>query len=307
MNITKKIAQDITHNGLAIAKNKWSDYSILMKYRLNLTVVFSSVVGYVLAVGSGATFLDLFLLGLSGFLITGSANAINQILEKEYDKLMKRTKNRPLAAGRMNVPEAALVAGLTGVIGVGILGYAFNELAALIGALSLLIYAFVYTPLKRISPIAVFAGAIPGALPPLIGWVAATSILGYEAWVLFAIQFLWQFPHFWAIGWLGAEEYKKAGYKLMPSEKGRSKETAIWSILYIVVLLPVSILPILLNMVTWVSGAVAIIGGLGFLYAGIRLYQQCTEKAALHLMLASITYLPIVQLTMALDKVFLGV
>lgn len=283
------------------------DYGILVKLRLNLTVVFSSVIGYLLAMGTNFTFFNLFMLGLGGFLITGSANALNQILEKDYDKLMKRTKNRPLAANRMSITEAVLLAGLLGIIGIGLLWYFFNEMAALTGAISLLLYAFVYTPLKRINPIAVFVGAIPGALPPVIGWLAATSVWGYEAFVLFAIQFLWQFPHFWAIGWLGAEEYANAGYKLMPTPETKNRYTALQVVLYILCLIMITCVPSLLGLVSYYFIGVALVCGLGFLYTGIQLVKKCDDKAALMVMFASIIYLPILQISMVFDRIFLVV
>ncbi|MEZ4886466.1 MAG: heme o synthase [Chitinophagales bacterium] len=288
---------------IAFLKSKISDYSILVKVRLNLTVVFSAIIGYLLAVGGNFLFIDLFFLGLAGFLVTGSANAINQIIEKDYDKLMVRTANRPLAANRMSVVEALLVAGFFGITGLLILGFLFNTTAALIGAISLFSYAFVYTPLKRVSPIAVLVGAIPGALPPVIGWVAANSLWSYEASVLFSIQFLWQFPHFWAIGWLGAEEYEKAGYKLLPSD-GRNKYTAVQIILYIVTLIVVSFAPYAIGLISIVSIIAAIVLGTMFLYYGYNLYKECDNKAALKLMFASIVYLPVLQTVMVLDRLF---
>lgn len=284
---------------------KLRDYGILTKVRLNLTVVFSAVIGYLSAMGKNTTVFDLFLLAVAGFAVTGSANAINQLLEKDFDKLMKRTADRPLAAGRMGSTEAVLVAGILGVSGLLMLWYCFNDMAALVGALSLLSYAFIYTPLKRIHPIAVFVGAFPGALPPVIGWVAATSLFGYEALVLFCIQFLWQFPHFWAIGWLGAEEYEKAGFNLYPTTNDRNKFTALQIIVYIVGLMTVSLLPYMLQMVSLVYVVVAVLLGLFFIYFGLQLFRHCNNKAALQLMFSSIIYLPLLQITMVLDRLFL--
>ncbi len=289
---------------ITFLKSKISDYSILVKVRLNLTVVFSAIIGYLLAIGGNFLFIDLLFLGLAGFLVTGSANAINQIIEKDYDRLMKRTKNRPLAANRMSVVEALLVAGIFGIAGLLILGLMFNTMAALIGAISLLSYAFVYTPMKRISPFAVFIGAIPGALPPVIGWVAATSLWSYEASILFSIQFLWQFPHFWAIGWLGAEEYEKAGYKLSPNSAGKNKYTAVQIMVYIVTLIVVSLAPYAINLISMISVITALLLGGMFLYYGYNLYKECDDKAALKLMFASIVYLPVLQTVMVLDRLF---
>ena len=285
---------------------KLKDYLVLTKYRLSLTVVFSAVIGYALAFGTQVNGWYLLLLGIAGFLITGGANGINQVLEKDSDKLMKRTADRPVATGRMTVTEGLLVSGIAGVVGITILYVFFNELSALIGALSLLLYAFVYTPLKKISPIAILVGALPGALPPVIGWVAATGVWNYEAYLLFSIQFLWQFPHFWAIGWLGAEEYAKAGFRLVPTPETRNRHTALQVISYIVALIIVSLLPSFFSLTSPYFMGVAVVLGLGFLAAGIQLYQRCDQKAALRLMLASIIYLPLLQIAMVLDRLLLS-
>jgi len=302
MEILGKI-QHQTFLAHLIAKLK--DYAILVKVRLNLTVVFSSAMGYLLAVGTNDFLMPLIFLSIAGFSITASANALNQIIEKDYDKLMKRTANRPLATGRMGITEALLVSGVLGVGGILLLWYMFNDLAALIGAVSLLSYAFIYTPLKRIHPIAVFVGAIPGALPPMIGWIAATGVMGIEAYTLFAIQFLWQFPHFWAIAWLGAEEYEKAGYKLQPVSEARTKKTAIHIIVYILFLIVVTLIPIMFQMLSIYFAIVALALGMFFLYYGINLFKKCDNKAALHLMLASVVYLPLLQILMVVDRWFL--
>lgn len=284
---------------------KLRDYAILTKYRLNLTVVFSSVIGYLYAMQADFSLLNLWWLSLAGFLVTGSANGLNQTIEKDYDKLMKRTADRPVAAGRMSVGEALLVSGLMGVVGILVLMYVFNDLAAVIGAISLLLYAFVYTPLKRISPIAILVGAIPGALPTAIGWVAATGTIAYETYLLFAIQFLWQFPHFWAIGWLGAEEYAKAGFKLEPQPDERNQRTALQVIFYILSLIPVTVLPTIMHLNSlWFLIAAAVLN-LFFLWSGVHLYKKCDNASALRLMFASIIYLPLIQLAMVLDRIFL--
>ncbi|MGB1204639.1 MAG: heme o synthase [Chitinophagales bacterium] len=292
-------------NFLTYLVAKLKDYAILVKVRLNLTVVFSSAMGYLLAVGADDFLLSLIFLSIAGFCVTSSANALNQIIEKDYDKLMKRTANRPLATGRMGITEALLVAGILGVGGILLLWYMFNDLAALIGAVSLLSYAFIYTPLKRIHPIAVFVGAIPGALPPMIGWVAATGVMSIEAYTLFAIQFLWQFPHFWAIAWLGADEYAKAGYKLQPVSETRSQKATIHIIVYILFLIIVTLTPVLFQMLSIYFTGVALLLGVFFLYYGINLFKKCDNKAALHLMLASVIYLPLLQILMVVDRWFL--
>lgn len=285
--------------------SKVRDYGVLTKFKLSLLVVFSALFGYGLGSAAGFSWLSLGVLSLGGFFISGSANAINQILEKEFDKLMKRTEDRPIAAGRMSVNEAIIAAGLMGIMGISLLWFFFGSLAALMSSLALFSYAFLYTPLKRVGPIAVFVGAIPGALPVLIGWVAATGSLGIEALVLFLIQFLWQFPHFWAIGWVGYEEYQKAGFRLIPSAGGKDRFTGLQSAIYILVLIPVSMLPFLLGITGWVSMAILVLSGVFFLIPALRLFNRCDRKSALQLMFASFIYLPVIQIALLLDKVVL--
>ncbi len=299
----KPISLDTQPGSLGMLQAKLRDYGVLMKFKLNLTVVFGAVMGFLLATGTGFDWVLLLTLAVAGFLVTGSSNAINQILEKEYDALMKRTMSRPLVTKRMGVPEAVLVAGISGVVGLAVLALVFNPLSAFLGALALLSYAFIYTPLKRFSPIAVFVGAIPGAIPPVIGWVAVTGEIGIVGYLLFAIQFLWQFPHFWAIGWIGFDDYQKAGYKLLPTADGKGKRTAFQIIVYTLFLLLISTLPYVFGISGVVSLIVFILGGLMMLYYGLRLFRECTDKAALRVMLASITYLPIVQIFMVLDRI----
>ncbi len=303
LNVVKEISLESQSSSLTLLKAKLKDYGVLMKFKLNLTVVFTALMGFLFATGMSFDWSSMLLLALGGFLVTGSSNTINQILEKDFDKLMKRTKDRPLAARRMGVPEAVLLAGVTGVAGLGILAIAFNPLSAFIGALALLSYAFIYTPLKRFSPIAVFVGAIPGALPPVIGWVAATGEIGMIGYMLFSIQFLWQFPHFWAIGWIGYDDYRKAGYKLLPTADGKGKRTAFHIIVYTVFLTMVSLLPYFFGAVGMLSMIVFLLGGLMMLYYGVKLFREATDKAALKVMFASIVYLPIVQIFMVLDKI----
>lgn len=296
-------SQSENQSWTAVLRYKLADYAQLVKLRLALTVVFSAGIGFVLASQGAIAWAGLFWIALGGLLVTGSANALNEIIEKDYDKLMSRTENRPIPAGRMSVPEALLVAGIFGVVGIGILAYQFNMQSALIGAVSLFTYAFIYTPLKRLSNIAVFVGAIPGALPPVIGWVAVTGQIGYEAFILFAIQFIWQFPHFWAIAWVAWDDYQKAGYSLLPSGSGRSKTSAFYNILYITFLIPISLLPFMFGFTGIISAIVILITGSLFLVQAIQLYRKCTRKAALSLMFGSIMYLPVVMLALALDKV----
>ncbi len=287
--------------------SKLRDYEQLVKFRLNLTVVFSAAFGYLMAVGSAIDGMSLLMLSVGGFLVTSSANAINQIIEKDYDLQMKRTADRPLATGRMDLTEGVLAAGIFGLSGLLLLWYFLNPITALLSAISLISYAFVYTPLKRYSTIAVFAGAIPGALPVLIGWVAATGAGGmnFIAFTLFSIQFLWQFPHFWAIGWLGYDDYKKAGFKLLPIEyDGRNKGTAIQMMIYIVATILVSILPFVFQLTSFASLAVVLILGAYFMYTCFRLIINCDRSSALKVMFASLLYLPLVQIALVLDLIF---
>jgi len=283
----------IQHSFKGAIAAKLSDYNQLFKVRLNLVVVFSAVVGYILAAGTAFNLLSLLVLIVGGFLVTASANAINQVLETDYDKLMKRTKNRPLPTGRMKSSEAILAAGLSGLAGLWLLGIYFNITTAFVAALSLISYAFIYTPLKRYSPIAVFVGAVPGALPPVIGWLAFTGSLTMEPVILFVIQFFWQMPHFWAIGWLGHTEYQKAGFNLLPTKEGKDKVTAFNSIMYAIVLIPLALFGTMYGVGYRVTLIMSVVAGLLYIWPAIKLYKTCTDKAALKLMFASFLYLPL--------------
>jgi protoheme IX farnesyltransferase len=296
----------IKYNTASVAslfKQKVSDYKLLVKFRLALLVVFSACITFFLG-ASTVTWQALFILSLGGFLITGAANTLNQVLEKDYDKQMKRTANRPLPSGRMDVSEAVLLAGLMSVGGILLLS-AFNPQTAVLGSLSLVSYAFVYTPMKRVSPIAVWVGAIPGALPMAIGWVAATGDLGSEALFLFSLQFMWQFPHFWAIAWVAYEDYAKAGFFLLPSKKkdGRDKSTALQCILYGFTLIPMSILPYYLDISGYKACTVMLLGGVSYTWYAVNLYMKCNDEAAKKLMFASFIYLPIISLALIFDKI----
>ncbi len=282
---------------------KLGDLKQLVKFRLTLTVVFSSAMGYAFALRSTLNWSEFLLFMLGGFLVAGAANALNEIIEKDLDKLMKRTALRPLPSDRMSIVEAILAAGIFSVIGIFILTWFFNPLTGIIGAVSMLTYAFIYTPLKRISNIAVFVGAIPGALPPVIGWVAVTGHFGFGAMLLFSIQFLWQFPHFWSIAWLSFDDYKAAGFNLLPSDSGKSKNSAFYNIVYIVTLIPVSILPWIFGLSGLVSLLVVITSGLFFLWLALNLFQKLSESAARKLLFGSLFYLPVVLLALILDKI----
>ena len=282
---------------------KLRDYLQLIKFRLSLLVVFSSVIGFLMAANGNWEWPRLLLMIFAGFLTTASSNAINQVIEKDYDRLMSRTANRPLPTERMSVMEALLAAGVFGVGGILIFWIYFNQMAALFSALALLSYAFIYTPLKRFSPVAVFVGAIPGALPPLIGWVSASGHLSTVALVLFGIQFMWQFPHFWAIAWVAHDDYLKAGYKLLPSKEGRTKFSALQIMFYILALIPISLLPALFKISGITSAVIALLCGLVFLFQSISLFRNCSIGAARKVMFGSFFYLPIVLLAIYFDRI----
>ncbi len=283
-------------------KAKISDYGQLMKFRLSALVVFSSGLGFLMGTAGNINWWDLFMICLGGLLTTGASNAINQTIEKDFDRMMQRTMNRPLPAERMTPIEAMLFAGASAVTGIGILWIHFNQLAALFSAVALISYAFIYTPMKRFSPIAVYMGAIPGALPPLIGYVAATNTLTEFAGALFLLQFIWQLPHFWAIAWVAYDDYMKAGYKLLPSREGRNKFSAMQNIIYILILFPVSLIPMRLGMSGSVSAVILILADAVFLYQAINLYRKCSMSAAKQLMFGSFIYLPIALLALYFDK-----
>jgi len=283
--------------------SKMADIKQLVKFRLTLTVVFSSAMGYAFALQHTLNWGDFLLFMLGGFLVAGAANALNEIIEKDLDKLMKRTALRPLPAERMHVVEAILTAGIFSLSGIFILAWFFNPLTGLIAAASMLIYAFIYTPLKRISNFAVFVGAIPGALPPVIGWVSITGHFGLEAMLLFSIQFLWQFPHFWAIAWLSFDDYKKAGFNLLPTDTGKSKNSAVYNMIYIATLIPVSMLPWIFGLSGELSLILVLAAGFTFLWLAVKLFLNLTESAARNLLFGSLIYLPLVLLALILDKI----
>ncbi|MCS6832745.1 MAG: heme o synthase [Flammeovirgaceae bacterium] len=276
-------------------------YIALLKLRLTTTVVFSGTFGYLMASGQKTDWLRVLLFAIGSFCITGAANVINQVIEKDIDKKMRRTKDRPLPTGVLNLQEAVLFASVLCIMGTATLALFLNVITAGFALLSLVLYGFVYTPLKQINPIAVLVGAFPGALPPLIGWVAVTGKVSMEAIVLFAIQFVWQFPHFWAIAWLGDDDYRKAGLKMLPSS-GKSAYTSLQMTLYTMLLVPLGLLPRYIGMTGIASAIVVTVCSLFFLWQNIRLVLENSSKAALRIMFTSFFYLPIVQLAFLLDK-----
>lgn len=280
-----------------------SDLKQLTKVGLSLSVVFSSVAGYFLA-AEIINFSTVLLLALGGFFMVGASNAYNQVIEKDTDAIMQRTKNRPLPTGRMSVNFAMTIAILFTVLGLAIL-YSINPKTALFGAISIFLYTCAYTPLKAVTPLAVFVGAIPGAIPFMLGWVAATGNFGIEAGFLFMIQFFWQFPHFWAIGWLQYEEYKKAGFKMLPmntKDKGAVKQI----IFYTIIMILVSVAPVLKLSGAFyihpITAVIVVLLGFIMLYYALALYKSQQNIDARKLMLASVLYITLVQIIYVVDK-----
>lgn len=272
-------------------------YLQLVKIRLTSLVVFSGCFGYLMAVGVDGFRWDALLgLAFGSFLVTGAANTFNQVIEQEHDKLMRRTADRPLPTSALLADEAVIFGFILMLLGSTILLAFTNAPAAFLSIVSLAAYAFVYTPLKRISPISVFVGAFPGAMPPLIGWVAGAGGLSSLGWALFAIQFVWQFPHFWAIAWLGADDYKAAGFKMLPFASGKSKETALLTFLITLLIVPVGLLPWLLGFTGLAATLVVTLAGVWFCMMSYRLLNQLNNASAKKLMFASFIYLPIVQI-----------
>ena len=281
------------------------DYFQLIKFTLSFLVVFSTVVSYLLATDYRNVAHVLFLF-LAGMLITGSANTINQILEKDTDALMKRTAGRPVASGRMSANHATVFAIITGVAGLLIMLLVFNWQSSLIGLLSLFIYGFIYTPLKKVNSVAVLVGGLPGALPCLIGWVAAyydSPIAWTGGWVIFAIQFIWQFPHFWAIAWVAHKDYSTAGFKLLPSDKGPTKFTAIQTIMYSTLMLPIGVLPYYYNISGITSLWILMLCNIVMIALSIRLYIKMDVASARRVMFSSYFYLAVVFIALLADKV----
>ncbi|HET6243201.1 MAG TPA: heme o synthase [Bacteroidia bacterium] len=280
---------------------KISDYFQFIKFRLTSLVVFSAVICFIYG-SSNLDWTKLIWLVIGGFLVTGSSNGFNQIMEKETDKLMTRTKNRPLPQERMSIPEALVLASLMGVIGIFILWFFMNPLSGILGLLALLLYTTLYTPLKKVTPFAVFVGAFPGAIPPLLGYVAATNAIDVQGLILFAIQFIWQFPHFWAIAWVIDEDYRKAGFKMLPSEAGRDKSSGFQIFIYSLGLIPISLLPLMFKMSGNISAVIIFICASVFAFMAYKVYSNCSTKDASRLMFASFIFLPIVQLLILMDK-----
>lgn len=288
-------------------KTSWSlvisDFKEITKARLAISVVFSSIAGYFL----GAWEIELwaiFLLTFGGYCMVGASNAFNQIIEKDLDALMNRTKNRPIPSGRMSVNKAMTIAVCLTVLGIVSL-YFLNPKTAMFGAISIFLYTSAYTPLKTKTPLAVFVGAIPGAIPFMLGWVAATDNFGIEPGTLFMIQFFWQFPHFWALGWMLDEDYKKGGFKMLPTGK-KDASTALQIIMYTIWMIVVSIVPVFGitgRLQLSIPAAILIfLMGAGMLIFAFRLYTKKDNVSARKLMLASVSYITLMQIVYVVDK-----
>jgi len=278
-------------------------YIELLKLRLSFLVVFSSAFGYILGNTGSFEWYPFIIFCLGGFMISGSAVTINQVLEADLDKIMKRTQSRPLPTGKVSSQEAFIYATALLIIGFSLILYSTNILTALLSILSLVLYAFLYTPLKRMGPIAVFAGAIPGALPPLLGWTASAGSISFEALLIFGIQFIWQFPHFWAIAWIADEDYKKAGFKLLPGNGKKDLQTAFQIMIYTLFLIPLGLLPATFGLTGIYSAMIASVCGVLFLIQTFRHMKDCSRKSALWIMYGSFIYLPIVQISFLIDKI----
>jgi protoheme IX farnesyltransferase len=300
-----KIILNASENDISF-RSLFADFAAITKARLAISVVFSSVAGYLLGFSETNPFswATLILLTIGGYCMVGASNVFNQVIEKDLDALMDRTKNRPVPSGKMSVRNAFGLGVVLTVVGLAIL-YSINPKTAMFGAISIFLYTSVYTPLKTITPLAVFVGAFPGAIPYMLGWVAATNDFDIEAGTLFLIQFFWQFPHFWAIGWFLFEDYKKGGFFMLPTGR-QDKKTALQIILYTCWLILASLLPVTgftgeLKL-TYVSGAIVLVLGLWMLLYAVKLYNKMDVAAARKLMLVSVSYISLLQIIYIVDK-----
>lgn len=295
-----------TSNTLSV-KSIYTDFKAITKAGLAISVVFSSIAGFLLGVPDFQTlhWVILLKLAIGGYCMVGASNAYNQVIEKDLDALMDRTKNRPVASGRMQPNVALVVASMLTVVGIVLL-YSINPKSAMFGAISIFLYTSIYTPLKTVTSLSVFVGAFPGAIPFMLGWVAATGDFGIEAGTLFLIQFFWQFPHFWAIGWFLYEDYEKAGFFMLPTGK-KDRGTALQIILYTIWLIVASLLPCLgytgQLFITPIAAVLVFLLGLWMLFYAVKLYKLRTAKAARTLMLVSVSYITLLQLIYIFDKI----
>ena len=299
--MSKSVAKHITLK--QVLADTVGDYLMLIKMKLTSLVVFTALASYLIASGLSFTGIDLLLLAIGGFGVAGASNALNQVLEKDYDILMTRTKDRPIASGRMTMSHGVMFAGFLCMMGITALAV-FNVLTAFLGMLAFVTYAFIYTPLKRYSSAAVFVGAIAGAMPMLIGVVAFTGSMTWLAIALFAIQFAWQYPHFWAIGFLGFEDYKNAGFKFVPTSGGKADHgIAISSIAYAVALIAIGVVMGIQGMIGVMATVLMVVLGFSYLYYAIKFYKEFDMASAKRLMFSSLLYIPIVMLVLIIDKI----
>jgi protoheme IX farnesyltransferase len=287
-------------DSVAVHPSKFKTYLVFIKFRLSFLVILSAISGYLFAGGSNLTQLTLLILG--GILVTGASNGANQIWEQDLDKLMNRTSKRPLPQGLMTSKEAYSIVIFSLILGLALL-YLINLYSALLGLFAFVSYVFLYTPLKQVTPWAVFVGAFPGAIPPFLGAIAATNDFGLLPGILFFVQFTWQFPHFWAIAWILHEDYQRAGFYLLPSKSGKSKFSAFQIMVYSLALIPFSLVPWLMGWCGNITLVVASILGILFFVYSFRLYASLEDKDARKLMFASFVYLPIIQFVYVFDKV----
>lgn len=287
---------NIAHSETISFDIKLKAFFALLKFRLSFLVSFSAGMAYMLANQGGLDWSRFGIFILGGFMATAAANIINQVWEVEYDKLMKRTMNRPLPTGKISVSEAVIFGTVLGIVGLTLLLVYINLFTFVLTFISVLLYGFAYTPLKRVGPIAVLVGAFPGALPVLIGWVAVRNQIDNMALIIFMIQFMWQFPHFWAIAWVADEDYKAAGFKLLPGGGAKNLKTAFTIMMYTLPLIPLGMLPFFLGETGKTSAIIVTLAGTAFLFQTFYLMNTCSRKAALLLMFGSFLYLPIVQI-----------
>jgi len=290
---------DIAVNKMSFS-SKISAFVALMKLRLAWLVVFSAILGYMLAPGD-IVVLDIVFLGVGGFLVTGASNSFNQIWERDLDKKMERTKNRPMPKGKVSIIESLVFSSLIGIVGIFSL-WQLNPLSAILGMFALVLYVLVYTPLKTITPLSVFVGAFPGSVPPMLGYIGATGVFGLEPGILFLTQFFWQFPHFWSIAWNLHDDYQKAGFWMLPSLGGRDKKSAFQILFYTSALVPVGMLPWVIDMTGIVSAIIAILFGMLMCIPAYNLYRTLNIKYAKQLMFGSFLYLPLILIVYLLDK-----
>ena len=287
-------------------KSTFANFVAITKARLAISVVFSTIAGYLLGVDSweNSNWLTVLLLAIGGYCMVGASNVFNQIIEVDLDALMDRTKNRPLPAGDITKNQALLLGSVLTAAGLVIL-YCINPKTAMFAAISIFMYVSLYTPLKTVTPLSVFVGAFPGAIPYMLGWVAATGHFGIEAGALFMIQFFWQFPHFWAIGWFLYDDYKKAGFFMLPTGE-RDKKTALQTVLYTIWMIIASVIPAFgftgKLFLSKTAAVIVFLLGLWMLFYAFKLHKEMDAKAARKLMIVSVSYISLLQIVYVLDK-----